>query len=212
MRNSRKKSFHQESGFTLIELLIVIVVIGILAAVLIAVINPVRIQNRARNSSIRAAVLKTAFAVNTVRAGTGKLPSGPELTTEMENITYRGGDMGCTSGNNSLNCTFTVSGTKMPKNCGSDYVVPSSGGNYDCHMRLIAVGNSGFTDLVSGKFRLVAAAFNLNPSSTDYRLYVFDSSQGLLECGAGVRYDSSLPLTVNNSAPVSDTNCNIVSD
>jgi len=209
MRNSRKKSFHRESGFTLIELLIVIVIIGILAAVLIAVINPVRTQNRARNSSIRASILKTAFAVNTVRAGTGSLPSGSELTTELENITHRSTDGGCGS-NASLNCTFTVSGTKLPKNCGNDHTAPSAGGTNPCHMRIIAVGNTA--DLTSGRFRIAAAAFNLNPSSTNYSIYVFDSSKGLLECGSGITYDRAGDLPVNDSSPISNTNCNAVSE
>jgi len=46
MKKLIKKSFHRkEEGFTLIELLIVVVIIGILAGVLITVINPIRQQN-----------------------------------------------------------------------------------------------------------------------------------------------------------------------
>lgn len=212
MRNPTKKSFHRESGFTLIELLIVIVIIGILAGVLIAVINPVRQQNRARNASVRAAILKTAFAVNTVRAGIGSLPSGSALSTEMENISYRVGDAGCAS-TTSLNCTFTMSGTTLPKNCGADFVTPSSTGANDCHMRLISIGNNTYGDLIAGKFRLVSAAFNLDSASTNYHMYVFDSSQGLLDCGVGVNYEyGTTTMPVNNASPVSSTNCNVVSE
>jgi len=52
------------SGFTLIELLIVIVIIGILAGVLITVINPARQQTRARETVLRSTVEKGCLALH----------------------------------------------------------------------------------------------------------------------------------------------------
>jgi len=52
------------SGFTLIELLIVIVIIGILAGVIIAVINPAQLQLKAKQAVLRANVEKGCLALN----------------------------------------------------------------------------------------------------------------------------------------------------
>jgi prepilin-type N-terminal cleavage/methylation domain-containing protein len=54
----------KQSGFTLIELLIVIVIIGLLAGVLISVINPVQQQNKARQTTVRSNVEKICLAMS----------------------------------------------------------------------------------------------------------------------------------------------------
>jgi prepilin-type N-terminal cleavage/methylation domain-containing protein len=193
MKKLIKKSFHRkEKGFTLIELLIVIVIIGILAGVLIAVINPVRQQNRSRNAAIKAAVLKASFAVNTVRAGTGSLPSNSSLTTELENL-QPGGDwsgvdadgnpisgIGCDlTSDTTLDCYFTLSGTQLPAYCSNtDLSIPVSGGTEDCLIRLVSTS----TDLRDGQFRIAAPQFPLDSTAETYYYYIFDSSQGLMLC------------------------------
>ena len=50
-------------GFTLIELLIVIVIIGILAGVVISIINPAQVQRKAREATMRANVDKYCTAL-----------------------------------------------------------------------------------------------------------------------------------------------------
>jgi len=54
----------KEQGFTLIELLIVIVILGILAGVVIAVINPARQQARANEGVLKENVAKMSLALN----------------------------------------------------------------------------------------------------------------------------------------------------
>ncbi len=52
-----------EKGFTLVELLIVIVIIGILAGLVITIINPRRMQMRSGHSIIRANVGRACQAI-----------------------------------------------------------------------------------------------------------------------------------------------------
>ena len=182
MKKLIKKSFHRkEKGFTLIELLIVIVIIGILAGVLIAVINPVRQQNRARNAAVRAAILKASFAVNTVRAGIGTLPSNSTLGMELENMVPV--PASCTATNSTtLDCQFTLSGTQLPLLCGgTPYNAIPGTGTTQCYMHLRSSAN-----LIDGMFRIAAGKFPLNTRGVTEpnAYYLFDSSTGLLACPA----------------------------
>ena len=68
------KKMRAESGFTIVELLIVIVVIGILAAIVIVAYNG--IQDRSRNTRYQTdaqSLVKVAEAIN---ADTGSYPAG----------------------------------------------------------------------------------------------------------------------------------------
>ncbi len=60
---SKKLKKFSASGFTLIELLIVIVIIGILAGVLLTVINPARQIAKANQAAMRANVEKACVAL-----------------------------------------------------------------------------------------------------------------------------------------------------
>ncbi len=60
------------SGFTLIELLIVIVIIGILAGVVLSVINPAKQQRKAKEASMRATVEKVCLALHACGSSTVK--------------------------------------------------------------------------------------------------------------------------------------------
>ncbi len=193
------------SGFTLIELLVVIALIGILAGVLVTTIDPVKQQNRSRNASIKSSLAKAGHAVNVTKAATGSLPSGTQLGQELENIYYDSSYTNCTS-STLLDCRFSVSGTSLPKNCGSDAVIPTSTGTSQCFMRIVSYGTSSGGNLSAGKFRIVAAKFPLNTSATTYELYVFDSRLGLLECGTSISYTGTSDLSVVNP-PHGTSNC-----
>ena len=206
----KKSSQLKNSGFTLIELLVVIAIIGILSGILITTIDPVRQQNRSRNASIRAAISKAGHAVNVTKAATGSLPSGAQLGQELENISFQ---TPCTS-TSSLNCKFSVSGTSLPKICGSDYVTPNSigpvGDTNQCYMHIVSYGTSGGGNLTAGKFRIVAAKFPMSSSDAN-ELYVFDSHLGLLECGTGISYTGTTDLAVVTT-PHTIYNCNQVAE
>jgi len=83
----------KQQGFTIVELLIVIVVIGILAAITIVAYNG--IQNRGKAAaaqSLANAVVKKAEAWNTIQSS---YPSYCQLTTGTTNAT---GTTTCTAG------------------------------------------------------------------------------------------------------------------
>jgi prepilin-type N-terminal cleavage/methylation domain-containing protein len=205
-KSSQLKNSAKNSGFTLIELLVVIAIIGILSGILITTIDPVRQQNRSRNASIRAAISKAGHAVNVTKAATGSLPSGAQLGQELENISFQ---TPCTS-TSLLDCKFSVSGTSLPKICGTDYVLPTSGGTSQCYMRIVSYGTSNGGNLTAGKFRIVAAKFPMSSSDAN-ELYVFDSHLGLLECGTSISYTGTTDLAVVTT-PHTIYNCNQVAE
>ncbi len=175
---------YSEQGFTLIELLIVIVIIGILSGVLIAVINPVRQQNRARNSNIVAAINKAAFAINTARAGRGRLPLVGELTTELENVSVV---QDFSADDTELNANIAVSGTSLPTTCPTDgFYGIGAPGTGDCNYRVAAPNVQGAI------FRIIGKAWKENPGATEDQersdVYVYCSSQGFFRCHASEDY------------------------
>ena len=197
----RKSSNNNQQAFTLIELLIVIVIIGILSGVLIAVINPFRQQNRARNAAIRAAVQKTAFAINTTRAGLGKLPSSAELDAELENVTPISGECSEASpSTTTLECYFKVSGVSLPETCtGADSIGGHDDNGILCRIGLENTGSS----LMNGAFRITAKKFKLDPED-DPDIYIFDSQNGLYSCGVGVSWNSVNVLTDASCSEVTE--------
>jgi len=166
-----------ERGFTLIELLIVIVIIGILSGILISVIDPVRQQNRSKNASIKAAINKASFAVNTARAGMGRLPADTDLQAEMENTVLDPLGGGTCTETDALNCLFSLAGANLPATCGANGY--GGNGTTQCYFWVEGAGN-----LSSSHFRLMARKWQLD-STDPLEEYVFDSSRGFYECPEG---------------------------
>lgn len=78
------KTMKKERGFTIVELLIVIVVIGILAAIVIVAYNGV--QNRAKTTSAQAAASTAAKKAEAYNAD-GPTSAFPLLGTDLTNAT-----------------------------------------------------------------------------------------------------------------------------
>jgi prepilin-type N-terminal cleavage/methylation domain-containing protein len=72
------------SGFTIVELLIVIVVIGILAAITIVAYNG--IQGRASDTAVQSDLRQFALKVEEFNALQGRYPVGPNGTVAVEGI------------------------------------------------------------------------------------------------------------------------------
>lgn len=111
-----KIRMNNQKGFTLVELLIVIVIIGILAGVLISVINPAQQQNRARDAGLTAAVNKVALSTEAFISSYGRVPNDTEFLGSLQNAltTARAGALACNNGNNNV-CNFTIRGNPAPQ-------------------------------------------------------------------------------------------------
>lgn len=183
-----------DTGFTLIELLVVVVIIGILAGVLIAVVNPYRQQNRARNATVKAGLTKVAFAINTARASLGRLPASSELAVELDNVTPNA-DCDATD---ALDCRFTLSGTVLPKTCDAGLI---SGDAENASLCNLAIATTNAGSLETGAFRVTAKQFKINPTDVG-AIFVFDSTRGLWSCPSDASY-ASVDL---------DANCTVITE
>lgn len=183
-----KKSFHHNQGFTLIELLIVISIIGILAAVMLLVINPTRVQNRARNAAIKSTLNKIGFALNGSRSALGKLPDETQLNDELENVTL-GTD--CVD-SGKLECTFAINGPALP----------SSAAGY----KVASIGSTAGASLDEGKFRIVVNAYDISPDTG--RCYVLDYSAGLFNCACSTLQPSSSAAVIKSTS-LPSANCTV---
>ena len=115
---TKQKGLHTQVGFTLIELLIVIVIIGILAGVLIAIINPGAQQNRAKDAGIKAAMNKIALATEGYISSYGISPNDVQFIGSLQNVTDSGAT--CAAGGVDIDCLFTVTGNALPSTCAAN--------------------------------------------------------------------------------------------
>lgn len=72
----------QQGGFTIVELLIVIVVIGILAAITVVAYNG--IQGRANDTAIQSDLQNIAKKIELYKADQGVYPAGPAQLTPLD--------------------------------------------------------------------------------------------------------------------------------
>src|SRR3989344_4795097 len=103
----KTKTFQR--GFTLIELLIVVVIIGILAAILVATINPARQQNKARDAGIKASLNKMALSVKSSISAYGNEPDPEAFVKALSGYTIFAG---CTTAG--VTCTFSLNNVTLP--------------------------------------------------------------------------------------------------
>ncbi|MEK7595824.1 MAG: prepilin-type N-terminal cleavage/methylation domain-containing protein [Patescibacteria group bacterium] len=130
--NKKLAQFKSQKGFTLIELLIVIVIIGILAGIVITILNPARQQARARDGVIVATMNKIAADVKAQAAadisGIGNLPTCATLAGtvaggctngSLQNVTAAtctctgGTAVGLADNNNNDNESFAITGVTV---------------------------------------------------------------------------------------------------
>jgi prepilin-type N-terminal cleavage/methylation domain-containing protein len=151
---------YSEKGFTLIELLIVIVIIGILAGVLIALIDPAQQQNRARDAGVKAAMNKVVLSVQGYISAYGHAPDALRFAGSLDNITIFGT---CAAAANT--CLFSVTGNPLPSSCATaDWTGEGTGACYYRYARNTAAGSES-------QFLLGAKSFGVQDTVFVYRNY-----------------------------------------
>jgi prepilin-type N-terminal cleavage/methylation domain-containing protein len=143
---------YKEKGFTLIELLIVIVIIGILAGVLISVINPAQQTNRARDAGVQAAINKVALGTEGFVSAYGHTPDGDQFIGALQNAT----EVGVTCAAAGLTCQFDVTGNVLPVTCSNNGW--SGTGTDQCHYQYEVIGADATT---STSFNVYAKSFGI---------------------------------------------------
>jgi len=107
-----------QKGFTLIELLIVIVIIGILAGVLIAVIDPQAQQSKARDANVKATINKVALATQGYISAYGNSPNDVQFISGLS-ASASSPNASCAAGGADYTCDFIVTGNQLPDTCGA---------------------------------------------------------------------------------------------
>ena len=100
--------YKQANGFTIVELLIVIVVIGILAAMTIVAFNGV--QSRATEASIKSDLANAGKKIELLKVDTGTYPAQTDAGLEPAKMQFSA-SLYDTSANNVLYCGSTSSST-----------------------------------------------------------------------------------------------------
>lgn len=120
-------AYKKTSGFTLVELLIVIAVIGVLAAVILVVINPLQQLARSRDAGRTSSVSQLGNAAQRMFTATGAYPTVPgsgagtfmtqlqtagEIQNTLTNPNYAVAPTSCTGVNLQNNFCYNSSATQ----------------------------------------------------------------------------------------------------
>src|SRR3989344_4804781 len=167
-----------QKGFTLIELLIVIVIIGILAGVLISVINPAQQTNRARDAGVQASMNKVALATEGFISAYGRAPTGADFIGALQNVTAAGiAGAGCGAADEY--CLYSVTGNPLPDGTGSAGGCGSTNysgtGTGQCYYRFERMGGATGTS-----FNIYARSFGIADSVFKYT----NTAGAIVNCAA----------------------------
>ena len=156
-----------KSGFTIVELLIVIVVIGILAAITIVAYNG--FQTRAKNTKTITAAATWVKAIKLYNADTGAWPTTDSCFGTP--TTYPGSGLCWNSASFYVNTAFTsalspyMSGLPEPDTTSADSTLPDRRGAFydynsdtDVTMYVMLIGVSSCPEIGGAKYQSTAAA------------------------------------------------------
>lgn len=183
------KRLQNSRGFTLIELLIVIVIIGILAGVLIAIINPAQQQNRARDANVKATMNKVVLATQGYVSAYGAPPDEVQFMSSFQNATKFGVLCDTVGG---YDCVFSVTGNALPiTGCSVGNWKGADGSVGACYFRYYR-DNAGWSGIDATRFRIYARAFGLANT-----VFMFDTNVGAIQhCNATTVSDADVTSCV----------------
>lgn len=204
-----RKNRLSNAGFTLIELLIVIVIIGILAALVIGVLNPAQQQARARDAATRSAISKAALStkslfvsspraadraptINEFLAGIGNVADSTtgSVTTCGVSSAHASGDLTTFTGT----CGFLVDGIQLANDCSANGLTgQDTGSPVACNFAYYRTPTS---------FQIVARGAAEPPVTFVY--HYLDNNAGTIEEGF---YACPMTFTIG-SDPAATTGCN----
>ena len=185
-----KKLRTSASGFTLIELLIVIVIIGILAGVLISVINPKAQQDKARDATVKSILNKFALSTGGFIGAVGVIPNEVNFLSALDPTTTTSPAGTCGTAT-AADCTVAVAGWPLASTC--DATGWSGNAAAQCYFRYCGGDDTTPTDgsvaactaSTAGSpvyaYRLFAKSYTSSTliymyRSADSKLYACDSS------------------------------------
>ncbi len=133
-----KHNVQHKKGFTLIELLIVIGILGILAAGLLAALDPLDQLRRGRDSNRRNVATELVGALDRYYAVTGSMPWGTGATTVNDITTITGNIISTLVNSGELKSTFA---NGIPTGRTINLISDASTNIYSCFQPEAKAGN-----------------------------------------------------------------------
>jgi len=156
-------------AFTLIELLVVITIIGILAAVVVGIIDPEEKQNMAHDGVSKAIMNKVILSTEGFISSYGRAPDESEFLHNLNIVVRESFGSECSYAFvPDYECLFTVEGAKLPETCDLSYWRGNDLETQPCAFRYVG-GIQGDT----GRFRLSVKSMGLTNE-----LFVYDNMEG----------------------------------
>jgi prepilin-type N-terminal cleavage/methylation domain-containing protein len=164
-------------GFTLIELLIVILIIGILAGVLIAIIDPAHQRKVAGDATLRATLSKLSLVSDGFISSYGHVANEASFFGAIDAVKSEHANSCQTGGFPDYECYFQITSTSAPSFCSDDDWRGSetAGDSNQCYFRYYAGAdlpeNNGSSR--DGQYRIYVKSYGLADS-----IIVYDNAEG----------------------------------
>ena len=156
-------------AFTLIELLVVITIIGILAAVVVSIIDPEGKQNMAHDGVSKSIMNKVVLSTEGFISAYNNAPDETEFIYNLEITVNELFGSECSYAFVPDNeCLFTVTGSKLPETCDLSFWRGNALETQPCSFRYIG-GIQGDP----GRFRIYVKSMGLTNE-----LFVYDNMEG----------------------------------